>query len=116
MLITRLYTGKKNDSFFEDVEIELKDSGSIGFLSKSFAVNDIIFRETSGDYDYDFHNAPKKQFIICLDGEIEIETSLGEKRRFKSGDIILAEDTAGKGHKTKSIDKKLRKSIFVTVN
>ncbi|MDX1700758.1 MAG: hypothetical protein R3250_09080 [Melioribacteraceae bacterium] len=115
MNITRLYSDESGDSHFENIEIELNDFGDIGKLSEKYPVKDIIFRETGGDYDYDFHNAPQKQFIILLDGVIEIETSLGETRHFRSGEILLAEDISGKGHKTKSVDGKLRRSIFVTL-
>lgn len=115
MKIIRIYSDNNGNSCFEDIEIELKDFGDIGRLSEKFPVEDIIFRETGGDYDYDFHNAPQRQFIILLDGVIEIETSLGEKRYLKSGEILLAEDTSGKGHKTRSVDGKLRRSIFVTL-
>ncbi len=45
--------------------------------------------------------APQKQYIVLLDGGVEIETSLGEKRKFQTGEILLLEDTTGKGHKTK---------------
>ena len=115
MKITRIYTDEKNESVFEDVTIGLSDHGEIGKLSERYPVKELIFRETGGAYDYDFHHAPQRQFIIMLDGEIEIETSLGEKRRFRAGDILLAEDTSGKGHKTRSIDKKLRRSLFITL-
>jgi hypothetical protein len=115
MLITRIFTNENGDSQFEDIEIKLKDAGEIGKLSEYFPVKNIIFRETDENYDFDFHNAPQRQFIILLDGIIEIETSLGIKREFRSGEILLAEDTTGKGHKTKSIDKKLRRSLFVTL-
>lgn len=115
MNITKIYSDDKGDSRFEDFHIELKDAGEIGKLSKQYPVKEIIFRETGGNYDFDFHNAPQRQFIILLDGIIEIETSLGEKREFKSGEILLAEDTKGKGHRSKSIDGKLRKSIFITL-
>ena len=97
------------------MEIDLKDAGEIGKLSNRYSVKEIIFRETGGDYDYDFHNAPERQFIIFLDGEIEIETSLGHLRRFHAGDILLAEDTTGMGHRSRSVDGKLRRSIFVTL-
>jgi quercetin dioxygenase-like cupin family protein len=66
-------------------------------------------------YDWDFHTAPQKQYIILLDGEIEIETSLGEIRRFNAGEILLMEDTSGKGHKTKNIHPVKRRSIFITL-
>lgn len=115
MIITRLYNDEKGESHFTDIEVELFDSGNIGKLSEKFHVNEIIFRETSGDYNYDFHNAPQRQFIILLEGEIQIETSLGEVRNFKAGEVLLVEDTEGKGHKTKSVDGKLRRSIFVTL-
>ncbi|MAT58645.1 MAG: hypothetical protein CMF23_11805 [Ignavibacteriae bacterium] len=115
MIITRLYNDEKGESHFTDIEVEIFDSGNIGKLSEKFPVNEIIFRETSGDYYYDFHNAPQRQFIILLEGEIQIETSLGEVRNFKAGEVLLVEDTEGKGHKTKSVDGKLRRSIFVTL-
>jgi hypothetical protein len=50
-----------------------------------------------------------------LDGEIEIETSLGEKRIFKGGNILLVEDTTGRGHKTRNLQPFKRKSIFITL-
>ena len=115
MIITRLYNDEKGESHFTDIEVEIFDSGNIGKLSEKFPVNEIIFREPSGDYKYDFHNAPQRQFIILLEGEIQIETSLGEVRNFKAGEVLLVEDTEGKGHKTKSVDGNLRRSIFVTL-
>jgi hypothetical protein len=116
MKVTRLYTGPDNETHFEIIDYELFDNGAIGRLSNKIRVKELIFRETDGDYNYDYHPAPQKQFIILLDGEIEIETGLGEKRNFKAGDILLVEDINGRGHKTKSIDGKLRRSIFITID
>jgi hypothetical protein len=93
----------------------LKDAGTIGRLSASIPAREIIFREVEPTYDYDFHNAPQRQYIILLDGEIEIETSLGEIRRFKAGEILLVEDTEGKGHKTKNLQPIPRRSVFITL-
>lgn len=116
MKITRLYTGEDNETHFEIVDYELFDNGKIGRLSNKIKVKELLFRETDGDYNYDFHPAPQKQFIVLLDGEIEIENGLGEKRKFKAGDVLLVEDVNGRGHKTKSIDGKLRRSIFITID
>jgi uncharacterized cupin superfamily protein len=113
--ITRIYNGDDGASHFEDVAIPLHDAGMIGSLSEEIAAKGIVFREVSPSYDWDFHNAPQRQYIILLDGEIEIETSDGEKRRFKAGDILLAEDVTGKGHRTRNILPAKRKSIFVTL-
>ena len=112
--VVKIYSDEKGDSRFEEINIPLKDGGIIGKLSEAFPATSIIFREVESSYDWDFHTAPHKQYIILLDGEIEIETSLGEKRTFKGGDVILAEDTTGKGHRTRNLTPIKRRSIFVT--
>lgn len=115
MKVTKVYNDKNGESHFEDVEIPLNDDGEIGFLSDKIPAKEIIFRKVKPSYDYDFHTAPQRQYIILLDGEIEIETSLGEKRSFRGGDILLVEDTQGKGHKTRNLQAIERKSIFITL-
>lgn len=113
--ITRLYSDDEGESRFEDLEISLIDAGEIGALSERIPAGEIIFREVEPSYDFDFHNAPQRQYIILLDGQIEIETSLGDKRIFGAGEILLAEDTVGKGHKTRNLLPIRRKSIFITL-
>jgi quercetin dioxygenase-like cupin family protein len=113
--ITRVYSDNNGDTRFEDIYIPLNEVGEIGKLSEGFPVRNIIFREVDPTYDYNFHNAPQKQYVILIDGGIEIETSLGEKRRFNAGDVLLLEDTDGKGHRTKNLESRKRRSIFITV-
>ncbi|RYD93764.1 MAG: hypothetical protein EOP54_18640 [Sphingobacteriales bacterium] len=97
--VTRIYTDAAGDSHFENIEYPLHSQGIIGALSDKVRVKDLLFRTVAIDYDYNFHNAPAKQFVILLDGEIEIETSGGEKRVFVSGEVLQVEDTEGKGHR-----------------
>lgn len=115
MIITRIFSDDSGESHFEEVDIPLFDAGEIGMLSEKIGATGIIFRENSADYDYDWHHAPTRQYIICLDGEIEIEVSDGNKRRFTGGDVLLVEDTGGKGHRTRTVNNQPRKSIFVTL-
>lgn len=82
---------------------------------KFFPANGVVFREVEPSYDWNFHTAPQKQYIVLLDGEIEIETSLGDKRIFKGGEVLFVEDTTGKWHKTRNLQHTKRKSIFITV-
>ena len=114
--ITRVFSDSNGDTRFEDISIPLQDAGEIGNLSTGLPVSSIIFREVEPSYDYNFHNAPQKQYLILIDGGIEIETTLGEKRQFKTGDVLLLEDTEGKGHRTKNLLPIKRKSIFITVS
>lgn len=113
--LTRIYSDNNGDSHFAESEIELKDAGSIGKLSAILPATGVVFREVEPTYDYDFHTAPQKQYIILLDGEIEIQTSLGEKRSFGPGEVLLVEDTTGKGHKTRNLQPAPRRSIFITL-
>jgi len=113
MKITRIYSDINGDSHFEELEITLADNGDIGYLSEHLNVSRLQFRKVSADYDYNFHCAPQKQYIVLLDGGIEIETSLGEIRQFETGSILLVEDITGKGHKTKNLERRERTSLFI---
>ncbi len=114
--VTKIFADENGDSRFENIEIPLRESGEIGFLSALIPSKGVIFREVLPSYDFDFHNSPHRQYIVLLDGEIEIETSLGEKRSFGAGEILQMEDTEGKGHKTRNLKKQKRKSIFIMLD
>ena len=113
MKISKVSCNSVGESFFEDVEIELFDKGLIGKLSQDFPVNSLVFRENEPGYDYNWHTAPRMQYIVILIGSISIETTSGEIREFHPGDVFIVADITGKGHKSKSIDGKARKSLFI---
>jgi hypothetical protein len=113
MRVTRIYSGTDAETHFEDVEIPLREAGRIGRLSERISAKAVIFRETAPDYDYDWHPAPERQYIVLLDGEIEITVGDGETRRFRGGDVLLVEDTEGRGHRTRTVDGRVRRSLFV---
>lgn len=116
MIITRIYTGNDGESHFEEIEIPLEGAGDIGALSETFPVTGVIFRETDGDYNYTWHNAPCRQFVLMLEGAVEIEVGDGSRRIFSTGDILLAEDISGRGHISRAIDGKSRKSVFIILD
>jgi hypothetical protein len=116
MKVVRLYTGADNKSHFEDLQIPLKDGGKTGFVSALTKATGVVFRETGGDYDYDFHTAPRRQYVVNLEGEVEIEVGDGTRRILRTGDILLAEDTTGQGHKSRAVAGKPRKSLFITLD
>jgi quercetin dioxygenase-like cupin family protein len=113
--IHRIYSDARGDSHFEDIEVPLQEAGMVGSLSPAIETKEMILREVDPSYDWDFHTAPARQYIILLDGEIEIETSLQERRTFRAGDILLVEDTTGKGHRTRNVKAQQRKSVFITL-
>ena len=115
MKIHRLYADKNGESHFEDVEITFTESTRAGRLSPRLPATGIIFREVSPDYDLDWHPAPRRQYIINLDAGVQITASDGEARVIGAGEVILVEDTTGKGHLSKAVEGKIRHCIFVPV-
>jgi quercetin dioxygenase-like cupin family protein len=111
--VTRVYADDKGDSHFEDISYPLTDAGPIGYLSEKVKVSQLIFRKVPPGYN-DMHTAPQKQYVVLLDGAVEIETSLGQKRVFNPGDVLLMEDTRGKGHRSRNLLPIERSSLFIT--
>ncbi len=116
MKITRVYSGDDGESHFGEIEIPLKELGAIGAMSSLVAGSGVIFRTTDGDYDLDWHPAPRRQFVVMLSGGgVELEVGSGETRRLHAGDVLLAEDTSGRGHKSSAIDAVPRVSLFLPI-
>jgi len=115
--VTRVYTGSDGESHFEDIEVPLRDLGAIGALSSLEPATGVVFRETDPGYDYDFHNAPRRQYVVNLKGGVvEIEIGDGTTRRLGPGDVLLAEDTTGRGHRSRSVDGLPRSCLFITLD
>jgi hypothetical protein len=113
MKMIRIYSGDDGESHFEDLEIALTPGEFAGSYSDPVKVKALIFRETSGDYNLDYHTAPRRQFVINLRGSVELETGLGAKRLLGPGDILLAEDTTGRGHRSRAVNGEIRESLFI---
>ncbi len=116
MKVVRVYAGDDGESHFEEVDIEVHPQGGIGRLSKLINGPGVMFREVDGDYDLDFHHAPRRQFVVNLRGAVDITVGSGETRRLQSGDILLAEDTTGQGHKSRAVDGRPRTCLFVPID
>ncbi|HWE17859.1 MAG TPA: hypothetical protein VG758_11870 [Hyphomicrobiaceae bacterium] len=116
MRIHNLYEDSDGISHFRDIEVEWVEERHFTQLSARLPATGIIFRKTSGDYDLDWHPAPRRQYIINLDGGVQITASDGESRIIGAGEVILVEDVSGKGHLSKAVGGKLRHSIFVPID
>jgi len=116
MKIIRLYADDKGESHFQDIEVEFEAPTPSGRVSARQPATGIIFREVPGEYDLDWHPAPRRQYIVNLDAGVQLTASDGEVRRVKAGEVVLVEDTWGKGHLSKAIENKTRHCIFVPID
>lgn len=117
MKVTRIYTGSDGNAKFEDVETTLDiDRGAIQ-RSKPSKATSMFFSVTDGPFFKDYHNTNlHRQYIIILEGEVEVGVSENDKRRFGPGSVLLLEDTTGRGHTTRSVNDQLRKEVFITLD
>ena len=109
----RIYADEAGESHFEDVDVELSQKGNGSDLSELYPATGVIFRRSPADQYIDWHPAPRRQFVVTLSGEAEVEASDGEVRRIGPGTIMLAEDITGKGHITRATGGTERVSLFI---
>jgi hypothetical protein len=111
--IQNLYADADGESHWRDVYYPLGASGpGIGTLVLETA--GVQFRVAAGAYDINWHCAPLKQLMVILaGGALKVTASDGEARILHPGDVLLVEDTTGKGHLSQSIDGLARRQMFV---
>ena len=49
-------------------------------------------------------------------GELEVQVSDGEIRRFRPGDVVLVEDSRGKGHTTRVVSADAVCGVYVQLS
>ncbi len=50
--------------------------------------------------DPDWHCGPRRQFVVFLDGWVQLTVSDGDSCRLPAGSVVLVDDLHGKGHVT----------------
>lgn len=115
MLVTRIYSGADGQSHFEELDIELHVSDA-GAMSTRVPTESVFFRDTTeaGPEVWDYHVAPRSQFVVHVRGRTEIEVGSGEKRIFGPGDVLLADDLTGQGHISRQVEGP-RFQVFVVL-
>lgn len=107
----RIYTGPDGETHFDDREVpfELVDFAPPAppiSVTESIGTKGMTVISSPGGWEGDWHPTPRRQFIVVLTGELEVEVSDGELRVFHTGDMILVEDTTGRGHISRVPGKK----------
>src|SRR5580700_4709065 len=102
--LLRLFTGDDGQSHFAVGEIAWHNVEGINAVSQGEAARVISFEETAAGASLDWHNAPHRQYVITLSGRLEFETRTGARQVVEPGDVLLAEDTTGGGHRWRLID------------
>ena len=111
----RLWTGDDQNSHFEEGRINLGGKQRGDELSSLVSAATISFQETAAGGSFAWHTAPARQLVITLSGTLSFETRAGETFQIRPGDILLAEDTAGGGHKWHLVDHQPWRRAYVVL-
>ncbi|HVG50350.1 MAG TPA: cupin domain-containing protein [Xanthobacteraceae bacterium] len=103
----RLSTGPDARSHVEEIALPLHA------LQKTSVVH---FEEDPAHSALDWHTAPCLQYVITLSGTLEFTTRDGEKFVLAPGDVLLAEDTTGSGHRWRLIDDAPWRRLYVELD
>ena len=96
-MIVRNYTSEDGKSHFEDITLSFEaHAGVIEWTALQNATGIRFIRWPAG-YLHDWHNAPRRQYVIVLAGQVEVEVE-EETKWLEAGDVALEEDLTGLGH------------------
>ena len=102
----RIHADADGCSHFEvkNVRLETKDYAPPApplYTSALASADNSLFLELPVGWYGDWHPTPVRQWLIVMSGECEFEAGDGERAIRKAGDVVMLDDTSGKGHQTK---------------
>ena len=100
----RLFTGADGRSHVTEVPLP------IGAVQQARAAH---FEVSPPRSALDWHDAPCVQYVVTLAGELEFTTRDGETFFLAPGDVLLAEDTSGSGHKWRLVNEEPWRRLYV---
>lgn len=103
----KLFTGPDNGSHVLEGTID---------LSKRTKVTALHFKESAPHASLNWHNDPEPQYVITLSGTLKFETRSGETFVLRPGDVLIAEDNTGSGHKWQLIDDQPWRRAYVVLD
>jgi len=109
-------TDDQKISRVETWTIGTKEHGHGTFVSDLIPCDSVRLAETESGGTYDWHPAPRKQLVVTLQGTIEFTFGNGEVLLVKPGDVFLAEDLEGRGHKWRIIGDDPWQRLYVHID
>ena len=107
----RLYADDTGDSHLEDIVVGLEP---VDFAPPAPPLNYLAFQQATavaflgGDPSWGGdvpHPTPRRQIMCTMSGRFRITASDGDQREFGPGQMLLLEDTQGKGHSTQILEE-----------
>jgi len=103
----RIYADAQGGSHFDSMTVEQSLASGAPpaapfYVSGDKPASKYRFYSFQPGWIGDWHPCPARQFLALMSGAVEMETTDGTVRHLKPGDLVLLEDTTGKGHVTRN--------------
>ena len=103
MKYIHLFADEFGESHFEDCELVMVERDYAPpanplLVSEQFPATAFKVLVPPVGWVGDWHPVPRRQWLQVLSGTMDMAVSDGEVRSIKAGDLLLAEDTGGRGH------------------
>src|SRR3984893_12181589 len=112
MQIFRLYSGDDQQSHLEELKMPFAP-GQLAEQTPLQPATGVIFTRMAPGAFVDWHNAPRRQYVITLAGGVEIGLGDGSLHRFGPGEEILAEALRWRGSRTRAVGAEPRVVMIV---
>lgn len=109
MRYVELSADQNGDTHFSDRDLELTieryeaSAPPVPIRELTGATRLVVISFPAGLADEVLHAAPSLQWAVVTSGELEIGTSLGDRRLFAAGSVINIRDLGSAGHSTRVI-------------
>jgi quercetin dioxygenase-like cupin family protein len=109
MNYSRLYADGDGESHVEELRADFDmlayapPAPAIG-VSRPTDATRYVFVDFPANWSSERHPTPRRQLFVMLAGHLVGEASDGTVMDLKPGDVLLMEDTTGKGHTARTMD------------
>ena len=113
--VWRVFTVEDGTSRMEQVEVPL-ESARFGAASKLLDGQGVLFRRMDAGVELPRHTATRRQMILTISGENEVETDDGQKLTVRPGVVLVVEDVTGAGHLTRTLPSEDWLGVFIPLD
>lgn len=98
MKLMHVFPGRDDESHIEELEPDYSEVN--GTRTVAHDASSITFALRAEGSFLDFHPAPRRQYVLYLTASVEIGLGDGSSVVMEPGDVLLADDTTGRCHKS----------------
>lgn len=103
MTVVRIVADPDGQSRFSDDPPQFGDPFRGISLTEPRSAIGAVFRRFEPSFASDWHPSGMRELAVMVSGTAEYEVGTGEVRTVGPGDVLVIEDTSGRGHRSRNI-------------